>query len=310
MTPFFKKKTTHKESVRQPRLMQGQDEISFRRSRTLTGSKSADVGAANERKAELKSDRLKKHELRGRRRALFVGLLLLLCVIAALYYLISQYIGTIRVTQLLPVQAVINSPSQQQYQTGIIKYLQSHPGERFRFSLNNTKLSEAINKEFPEVERIDSDGGSFGYGNFTVTLRQPVASWKLAEKQYFVDAHGEAFEKNYLNTPDVNVIDNSGASLSKGNAIASQGFLRFLGRLVALVDESGLGRVTEATLPPNTTREVDIRIEGRGYFVKTHTDRDPASEVEDLKRVAKYLEDRKITPQYIDIRVEGRAFYK
>ncbi len=52
-----------------------------------------------------------------------------------------------------------------------------------------------------------------------------------------------------------------------------------------------------------------MKIGGRGYLIKTHSDRDPATEVEDLKRVVGYLEQYKISPSYIDIRVTGRAFY-
>ncbi len=290
--------------------MQGQDEVSFRRSRTLTGSKSSEVGAANEHRAELKSERLKKHELRRRRKIIFIGLILLVCIIAGLYYLISQYVNEVRLTRFLPMQVTVDPQSQRQYQNEILEYLQAHPSERFRFSLDENKLSESVGKKFPEVERVESEGGALGYGDFTVILRQPIASWKVADKQYFVDANGEAFEKNYFIAPNVNVVDNSGVSLSEGTAIASQGFLRFLGRLVALVNETGLGKVTEASLPPNTTREIDIKLEGRGYIIKTHTDRDPAAEAEDLVRVVKYLENRKIIPQYIDLRVDGRAFYK
>lgn len=310
MTALFKKKRTERESVRQPRLMQGQDDISFRRSRTLTGSKSSEVRAANETKAELKSERLKKHELKRRRRAIASGLVVLLCFIATLYYLLSQYVADVRVVGFTPASVQITSSERQQYREIILQYLREHPGERFRFSLNNSKISEFVHSKYPELEKVQSEGGAFGHGDFTITVRQPIASWQIGEKLYFVDEKGEAFEKNYLQPPEVNVVDNSGASVTEGSAIASQSFLRFLGRLVALMNTSGLGKVVEASLPPNTTREIDIKLEGRGYSIKTHTDRDPATEVEDLQRVVRYLEARKITPQYIDLRVEGRAFYR
>ncbi len=131
----------------------------------------------------------------------------------------------------------------------------------------------------------------------------------IGQKNYFVDASGEAFEKNAYLSPLVSVRDNSGAEFGQGTTLASKGFLRFLGRLIALSNQSGL-KVTEASLPSGTTRQIDIRLEGRGYLIKTHTGRDPAAIVQDMQRVISYLDQRKLNPGYVDVRVAGRAYYK
>lgn len=298
-----------KPQARQPRLMSGQDNTSFRRSRTLTGSRSSQVVAANEKRGELQSDRLKKQSLQRHQRLLFVGLSCLTIVIGGLYYLLSQYVGSVTVTYSA-ASTLASQPPVSIYATAITDYLGTRPAERFRFVLNEADLSTVVAKKYPEVRSIESDGGSIGNGSFIVTFRQATISWKIGQKQYFVDNSGETFEKNFYTTPTVKVTDNSGASVTDGSAVVSKGFLRFLGRLAALTSQSGLGDVTNATLPPNTTREIDITLKGRGYTIKTHTDRDPAAEVEDMQRVIAYLDQRKLNPVYIDIRVTGRAFYK
>lgn len=305
---LFKRKRSVRPVARQPHLMKGQEMNNFRRSRTLTGSKSSEVKAASEGKGKLQSDRLKKQKLKRHQRQLFISLSGLLIAIAGLYYLLSQYIGSVHVNY---AQHTVTQPaSKERYKEAIKEYLDAQPSKRFLFALDENELSSAVTVKYPEVSTISARKEGVAPGNFVVSFRVPTVSWKIGEKNYFVDAKGETFENNFMAPPTVNVIDNSGASITAGEAFVSKGFLRFLGRLIALTNQSGLGEVTEASLPPNTTREIDIKLKGRGYLIKTHTDRDPAAEVEDIKRVIGYLDQKKLNPSYIDVRVPGRAYYK
>lgn len=296
--------------ARQPQLMDGQDDISFRRSRTLQGTTSSNVKAANQKRAELKSDRLKKQQKQKRRRNITSGLLGMVVFIIAVFYLAGQYtagVGTIS------YQPTTNSkPDGQTYEKVINNYLGQHPSERFRFALNEGRLEQFIAQESPEIKSITVRGGSANQADFVIGLRQPIASWKVGSGQSYVDKEGVSFNRNYYAAPSVAIIDNSGAANanSDGKAVVSERFLRFLGRLIALVNESGLGEVKEASLPKGTARQIDIKIEGRPYYVKTHIDRDPAATVEDIKRVAGYLTNKKLSASYIDVRISGRAFYK
>ena len=305
---FFNRKRSARSTARQPRLMKGQETNNFRRSRTLTGSKSSGVEAAGEERGTLKSDRLKKQSLKRHQRLLVFSIGGLLIVIAGLYYLLSQYIGVVKVS--FASNTITQPPKPERYQEAIKDYLGAQPSKRFRFALNDAELSSAITAKYPEVSSIIAPDGGIAPGDFIITFRTPTVSWKIGDKHYFVDATGETFENNFTIPPSVSVLDNSGASVTNDDAFVSKGFLRFLGRLIALTNQSGLGEVTEASLPPGTTREIDIKLKGRGYTIKTHTDRDPAAEVEDMKRVIGYLDQKKINPIYIDIRVPGRAYYK
>ena len=309
MSRLDKRKKAPKQ-IRHPRGgFQVQEEGTFRRSRTLTGSTSSGVKAAIEKKAELKSERIKKHALKKTRKSIAAVLLILLVSLSGIYYLVYQYSLSVEVASFSP--SLKDTPSASVYEKTISDYLAVRPSERFRFALNQKNLSNYTQQQFPEVKNVTLEGGSLGKARFDIELRQPVARWQINGKQFFVDMTGESFEKNYFAVPAVNVTDRSGAVAQAGSAtLASRGLLRFLGRLVALTNASGLGQVKEASLPPGMTREIDIRLEGRGYLVKTHIDRDPASEVEDLRRTITYLEERKISPTYIDLRVQGKAFYR
>jgi hypothetical protein len=58
------------------------------------------------------------------------------------------------------------------------------------------------------------------------------------------------------------------------------------------------------------TREVDIRLDGVGYPVRFSVDRPAGEQVEDMDRAMTWLNVQDKKPEYLDIRVSRRAFYK
>lgn len=76
-------------------------------------------------------------------------------------------------------------------------------------------------------------------------------------------------------------------------------------------DLADLGyKVTRVTLPTGTSRELYVDLEGVEWFFKVTTDRDAAMTAEDMERMVRYLRERELKPAYVDVRVEGKAFYK
>ena len=141
-----------------------------------------------------------------------------------------------------------------------------------------------------------------------MAMRQPIASWVLTGKQYFVDGEGIPFEKNYYETPVVSVIDQSGIQQTPGTAVASSRFLAFVGRVVSEAGKYSLV-VEQAVIPAGTTRQLEVKVQGRGYPIKLSLDRPAGEQVEDMKNALGYFDARQ-APQYVDVRVSGRAYYR
>jgi hypothetical protein len=140
-------------------------------------------------------------------------------------------------------------------------------------------------------------------------MRKPVAGWKIDNKQYFVDAKGVAFERNYYGNPTVQIVDDSGAVLQQGTTVASNRFLGFVGRIVALSKDRGY-IVSQAILPAGTTRQLEVKIQDVGPLVKLSIDRPAGEQVEDMGRALVFLAGRGQSPAYVDVRVSGKAFYQ
>lgn len=69
-------------------------------------------------------------------------------------------------------------------------------------------------------------------------------------------------------------------------------------------------KVTRVVLPTGTSRELYVDLEGREGYFKVNIDRDAAVSAEDAVRMLKYLDERDLHPEYVDVRVEGKAYYK
>ncbi len=68
--------------------------------------------------------------------------------------------------------------------------------------------------------------------------------------------------------------------------------------------------VTQVTLPTGMSRELYVDIGGEEVYFKVNTDRGTAVTAEDAARMIKYLHEHDLRPTYVDVRVEGRAYYK
>lgn len=278
----------------------------FKRNRTLTGSASPHVSTVSEPTADLRSPRTHAHHLAHQRRkigSLFIAVAFAGLVVAGLLYEFTAQPATSVSDESLSIDRV-------RYDGVIDEYLGRRPVERLRFTLDDARLTEYVQRELPEVESIRKDGsGGFGVTNFVVTVRKPIAGWLIGDRQYYVDATGVPFEKNYYPPPTVRVVDNSGIQQATGAAIASGRFLTFVGRAVSLSADRGMV-IEQAIIPLGTTRQLELKVAGHDYPVKLSLDRPVGEQVEDMQRSIAWFDERGQKPEYIDVRVSGRAFYR
>lgn len=298
------RKNKQHQQVRQPRISEANEAYAFRRSRTMTGSLSSSVRAAAEEKSTLQSDRMKHHSLRQKRRSLSWMLLAALVGVAGLWALVGQYIFSVQ------AKVSFDETTKQAYEQKIDQYLASNALERFTFSLNYGRLLRFVQQDYPEVKQISLSSTSFFQPtSMAVELRRPIASWTLGTAKYYIDNEGVAFRHYNGSAPELIVEDNTGIDPSQTGAVASEKTIRFIGRLVHLLGSSG-HKVEKIELPPGTSREIDLRITGKNYLVKTSVDRDPAGQATDVDNAIKFLTSRGLTPSYADVRVSSKLYYK
>lgn len=278
----------------------------FRRNRTITGSASSRIASANESGADLKSPRVQAHELAKKRRNIGGTLLFVLACSLGLFALVFQFTAD-------PVVRITGDASikpDDVYEKVIQDYLGAQPAERLRFLLNEENLTDYLQRKAPEVQTVDVEGASgFGTSTFALTMRAPIAGWNVGGKQRYVDASGVAFTRNYFAAPAVQIIDKSGIQVAPGQAIASNRFLGFVGQVVGLARAQSY-TVTQVIIPEATTRQVELRLRDIEYPIKFSVDRPAGEQVEDMTRAIQWMIARSIKPEYVDVRVSGKAYYR
>lgn len=312
MTSFFKRasRTTRRSDAPTARRRQGDadgggehtssdGQQHFKRNQTLSSYRQASTDD---------SPRQKVHQLTTQRRRLGGIFLIVAAAVIFLLFLLWQLIAQVQVTtstrQLTaPFEAA-------RYEAAVNDYLGLNPAQRLRFVLDEPALSEFVGALHPEVEALAYSGmPSLASGAFSVTFRVPVAGWQMNGQQQYVDANGVVFEKNYYETPTVQIVDESGVNTEQGSAVVGSRLLGFLGKVVAQAEGRGY-TVVKAVLPSDTTRTLDVYFDGIPTRIRLTVDRGAGEQVEDADRSLRYLRSRGATPEHIDVRVPGRAAYR
>ena len=277
----------------------------YRRNRTLTGSLVSHISSAGEQKAELRSPRMYAHDLRRTRRHMMMALVGIIFMMAGCGFLLMNITATPLVTGNF-------NDNHRLYQQGITAYLTDHPLERLRFTLDTTRLTTYLQTHgYTEVARVMPETQQTGLGRTTYTLamRQAAVVWTINKRQRFVDTDGMTFTRSYTKRQLVEVIDESGIDTHRNQVLVSDQFLGFIGKIVGAMHQYDL-TVQKITLPAGTTRQIYVWITGVEYPIKVSVDRSAYLQSEDASRVIRYMAAHRIVPEYVDVRVGGRAAYR
>lgn len=284
------------------------DRYAFRRNRTITGSSSARIASSTELNADLRSPRAHAHHLTTLRRRLSMYFVVVASVSFLLYILVSQLTASMSVAvtdaELLPKEDRVA------YTATLEEYYSARPIERLRFLLNQDALTSHMQATHPELKHIRVEpGDQLGDASVILQARHAIARWSIDGNNRYVDEEGVVFARNYFTRPTLQIIDNSGIHATATQAVASNRFLGFVGRVIAASKEQGL-EISKVTIPTLTTRQVAINLKGRKPYYKFSIDRSVGQQVEDMARIDRFLRQKGIATTYVDVRIEGKAFYR
>lgn len=105
--------------------------------------------------------------------------------------------------------------------------------------------------------------------------------------------------------PTIEVVDQSASS----GGITSR-MSEYIGQVESDLKDLSITPV-KAVVPAGSIREVDFYLDGYTGFIKTTTDRGAGVTAEDTERMLRYLREQGINDfQYIDVRIDGKAYWK
>lgn len=177
------------------------------------------------------------------------------------------------------------------------------------FLYHGVDISAKIKENFPLVSEVNIQKGLPDTIRVIIIERQPVIVWQTADKKYLVDKEGYGYlEADANNAKDLPVvIDSANLPVVLSEKVASKNFLDFIREILEKFTPRSNLKIKELRIR-DTTFDLEI-LTTDGFTVYFDTTRSAETELDDLRRVMAHLNGAK-PKEYIDLRVEGWAYYK
>lgn len=230
------------------------------------------------------------------------------------------YVSTLSTQPRIVVLASPSSPVVLQdaavYQSAANQILGSSIFNRNKITVNTTDLAVRMQAEFPELASVQV---SLPLLTHRVTLNisnaQPVMLLATSNGSYALDASGTALltgsQLSALSSLSLPLVtDQSSIHVVLRKQALTSDNVQFILNVLAQLHSHKLS-VYSSVLPASSS-ELDIRLTGQPYFIKFNlASNSGRQQVGTLLAVYDRLTAQQITPgEYIDVRVDGRAYYK
>jgi hypothetical protein len=202
------------------------------------------------------------------------------------------------------------------YQQAATDILGSSLLNRTKLTIDTGNMAQKLSSEFPELGSVTVALPVFGHQPVVrIEPASPALILTTASGQsYVLDAAGRALITP-AQAPGVSrlglpvVTDQSGLLITTGHIALPSGSVGFISEVVG---QSRAAHVTISSLTlPKGTSELDMRVSGVAYYVKFSVRGDARGEAGTFLAVKQQLErDHKTPSIYLDVRVDGRAYYK
>jgi hypothetical protein len=203
------------------------------------------------------------------------------------------------------------------YQAVADRQLKSSVWNRNKITIDTAALSHQLLSQFSELSSVSVTLPLLAHRPLVyVQPAQPALI--LVTQQggaFIIDVNGKALLKganpaafNQPNLPTVN--DQSGLSLALNQQALPAPDVRFIQTVTAQLLAKQL--VVSGMTLPAASSELDVHLNGRPYFIKFNLQsNNPRGEAGTLLATIAQLSRQNITPgQYVDVRVDGRAYYQ
>jgi hypothetical protein len=229
----------------------------------------------------------------------------------------SLFVGTTpRLERVGDARAAIFLRSPQTYEQAAAALMGKSLTNRTKLTIDTAGIASKMAQQYPELGTVTLLLPVVGYQ--PVLRVEPAAPALILTsaggQSYVLDAIGRALITP-SQAPNVSklglpvVTDQSGLPLQLGKQALPSTTTHFITEVTGQLQAVKL-TIASLTLPKGTS-ELDVRLVGQPYFVKYNLMGNAREEAGSFLAVKQQLErDHKTPGQYIDVRVEGRAYYK
>ncbi len=192
---------------------------------------------------------------------------------------------------------------------------------RNKLTVDSSAIAEQLKKQFPELQDVSVSIPLIG-DQPTVYIRPAAASLLLSSSagMFMIDENGRAVAEEVsgssANTSSLHiplVTDQSGIPIQVGAQVLPRSTTQFIATVTSQLKSQQVA--IKSLVLPAMASELDVYITGAPYYIKFNmhdADVDAAAlQAGTYVATIKQLTRQGITPaQYVDVRLEGRVYYK
>lgn len=286
----------------------------FRRNAVVISKSQREVAAHKQTVSQRQLDE-KRRLSKQRSKLTIICISILLLVIAGL---VRMRISDVRVTPVAP--AAFNSTvaiNESVYSQSIEEYIGQNVPLRQSWLLDSNSLERQLQEKHPEIQSLTVSGSLVKASTVVqVQFRKPAFVLNTGENSLFIDKNGVLFTINHYKNVDINrlpSVENMGSGIAQtGDRIVTATVAQAIAELYTLLPTVySDGAVVSTVLLPRSAREVHIKVSTHPYVIKFSVERAIAQQIGELRALLGFLRSSNASPvEYIDIRIEGKAFYK
>ena len=222
--------------------------------------------------------------------------------------------SSVRLQQLGPVNRSSLFHNQSAYQATADKMLSTSLLNHNKITVDTAKIGKQLLDTYPELNTVNLALPLVAHRPILyISYTEPAIILHNQSGSFVLDTAGKVLaptspEAVVLGLPSVT--DQSGFKLALNSQVLTSSDVSFIQAVVAGLKAKNVS-VANMTLPP-AANELDVAIAGKPYFVKFNLHAQQAKlQIGTFLAVQQRLAGQSITPaQYVDVRVDGRAYYK
>ena len=242
----------------------------------------------------------------------------LIILLAAVVLSVGNALSLSTDAQVLPLDSKEKSSflhSQATYQAAAQKLLASSIWNRNKITVNSGQITRELQKQFPEIASASMTLPLVAHRPIIyIQPVEPAVALKASNGTFVLGDNGKALlaiTDQFATTHSLPAVtDQSGLTVQLDHQALTETDVSFIKMVIAQLNDKKY-IVTSMTLPA-ASRELDVSLEGKPYQVKFNLQSgDARQQAGTFLATAADLESKNITPvQYVDVRVDGRAYYK
>jgi hypothetical protein len=203
----------------------------------------------------------------------------------------------------------------EEYAAAAEELIGSAPGNHLKLTIDVRKIEQSLIERYPELSAAKLRLPVLGRKpNLVIDVSPPALLLTGSSKVYVLDSSGTVVSEasnlpSEARTGLTIVKDQSGLDIEIGKQAVTSDTIGFIKIIKGQLEAKQL-KILELTLPA-LANELDIRIDGLSYFIKTDVAGDARKQIGSFLAVKSNLESKRITPsEYIDVRAGEKVFYK